>query len=106
MKKVLLLFMVLAVSVGLAQAQMRTVSGVVTDAETGSPLPLANVHLLVPTAAIYINPTTQASHDLQNGKIWNLFSLGRRIETRNRKGKEPQDHLCMRSFLPHSSPPP
>lgn len=69
MKKVLLLFMVLAVSVGLAQAQMRTVSGVVTDAETGSPLPLANVHLLVPTAAIYINPTTQASHDLQNGKI-------------------------------------
>lgn len=45
MKKVLLLFMVLAVSVGLAQAQNRTVSGVVTDAETGSPLPLANVQI-------------------------------------------------------------
>lgn len=45
MKKVLLLFMMLAVSVGLAQAQKRTVSGVVTDAETGSPLPLANVQI-------------------------------------------------------------
>ena len=50
MRKVLLLFMVLAVSVGLAQAQKRTVSGVVTDAETGSPLPLANVQIKGTTA--------------------------------------------------------
>ena len=45
MKRVLLLLLVLAASIGLAQAQNRTVSGTVTDAETGAPLPLANVQI-------------------------------------------------------------
>jgi len=45
MRKVLLLFLLLAIGVGLAQAQQRTVTGVVTDASDGSPLPLANVQI-------------------------------------------------------------
>ena len=44
MKRLLLLFMLLATGIGLVQAQGGyTVTGVVTDATDGSPLPLANV---------------------------------------------------------------
>lgn len=45
MKRLLLLFVVLAASVGFARAQERTVTGVVTDATSGTPLPLANVQI-------------------------------------------------------------
>lgn len=43
MKRVLLLLVALAASVSLSLAQERTVTGVVTDAADGAPLPLANV---------------------------------------------------------------
>lgn len=43
MKRVLLLLVALAASVSLSLAQERTVTGVVTDAADGSPLPLANI---------------------------------------------------------------
>ena len=46
MKRLLLLFMLLATGIGLVQAQGGyTVTGVVTDATDGSPLPLANVQI-------------------------------------------------------------
>lgn len=43
MKRVLLLLVALAASVSLSLAQERTVTGVVTDAADGAPLPLANI---------------------------------------------------------------
>lgn len=45
MKRVLLLLFALAASVGLSLAQERTVTGVVTDAATGEPLPLVNIQI-------------------------------------------------------------
>lgn len=45
MKRLLLLFVVLAAGLGFARAQERTVTGVVTDATSGVPLPLANVQI-------------------------------------------------------------
>lgn len=45
MKRVLLLLFALAASVGLSLAQERTVTGVVTDAASGKPLPLVNIQI-------------------------------------------------------------
>ena len=45
MKNAILLFLALVGSVGVLMAQERTVSGVVTDAVSGEPLPQVNVQI-------------------------------------------------------------